>query len=124
MALIRNTKPVREIRLSEFDAILVAGGQAPMFTFAQATDLQAKFVEFYLAGKVAAVLCPGVALLRHAMLPDGEPPVRGKTVTLHVAWVTVPGWTSAQKVSRRFGDSVSNAWGLKRLNGAERVQSS
>jgi len=59
MALVQNTKPVSEIRLSEFDAILVAGGQAPMFTFAHATDLQAKFVEFYLAGKVSAVLCHG-----------------------------------------------------------------
>jgi putative intracellular protease/amidase len=81
MALVQNTKPVSEIRLSEFDAILVAGGQAPMFTFAHATDLQAKFVEFYLAGKVSAVLCHGVALLRYAMLPGGEHLVRGKTVT-------------------------------------------
>src|SRR4029434_10591614 len=37
--LIENTKKVSEIDTTKFDAILVAGGQAPMFTFGQATDL-------------------------------------------------------------------------------------
>lgn len=79
--LVENTKPVSELDLERFDAILVAGGQSPMFTFEKATALQKKFVAFYEAGKVAAVLCHGSALLRYAKLSNGEYLVRGKTVT-------------------------------------------
>lgn len=81
VALIENTRPVREVELGKFDAIVVAGGQAPMFTFETATELQAKFVEFYEAGKIAAALCHGTAILRYAKLSSGELLVRGKTVT-------------------------------------------
>jgi putative intracellular protease/amidase len=80
-ALLDDTRPVREIDVARFDAIVVAGGQAPMFNFASATDLHAKFVEFHAAGKVAAALCHGVAILKYARLPNGEPLARGKTVT-------------------------------------------
>ena len=80
-ALIETTKPVRDIKVAAFDAIVVAGGQAPMFTFEAATDLHAKFVEFYEAGKVAAALCHGVAVLRYARLASGEYLAKGKTVT-------------------------------------------
>lgn len=80
-ALIETTKKVAEIDLARFDAIVVAGGQAPMFTFDKATGLQKKFVEFYEAGKVAAVLCHGVAILRYAKLSSGEYLAKGKTVT-------------------------------------------
>lgn len=78
---IQDTKPVSEIALSAFDAILVAGGQAPMFSFEHEKDLQRKFVEFYENGKLAAALCHGVALLRYATLRSGELLVKGKTVT-------------------------------------------
>lgn len=81
MAMVENTKPVRDLDVEKFDAIVVAGGQAPMFTFDTATGLQKKFVEFYTSGKIAAALCHGVALLRYAKLPDGEALVKGKTIT-------------------------------------------
>lgn len=80
-ALVEKTKPVSEISVARFDAIVVAGGQAPMFSFDKATALHAKFVEFYEAGKIAAALCHGVAVLRYAKLSNGQPLVKGKTVT-------------------------------------------
>jgi putative intracellular protease/amidase len=80
-ALVEATQPVVELEVARFDAILVAGGQSPMFSFERATALHAKFVEFYLAGKVAAALCHGVAILKYARLPDGRPLAQGKTVT-------------------------------------------
>ena len=52
-----------------------------MFNFATAADLHARFVEFYTAGKVAAALCHGVAILKFARLPNGEHQAKGKTVT-------------------------------------------
>lgn len=80
-ALVENTKRVGDIDVSRFDAILVAGGQSPMFTFDKAVGLQKKFVEFYETGKIAAVLCHGVAILRYARLSNGEYLAKGKTVT-------------------------------------------
>jgi putative intracellular protease/amidase len=80
-ALVENTRAVTEIDVARFDAIVVAGGQAPMFSFEGATALHQKFVAFYEAGKVAAALCHGVAILRYARLSSGELLAKGKTVT-------------------------------------------
>jgi putative intracellular protease/amidase len=52
-----------------------------MFTYESAHELQRKFVEFYEGGKVAAVLCHGVALLRYAKLSNGSLLAKGKTIT-------------------------------------------
>jgi putative intracellular protease/amidase len=81
VGLIENTKPLSDMEVNAFDAIVVAGGQAPMVTFENAHALQRKFVEFYEAGKVAGVLCHGVAILRYAKLSNGEYLAKGKTVT-------------------------------------------
>jgi putative intracellular protease/amidase len=80
-ALIERTAPISTIDIDAFDAIVVAGGQAPMFTFERAAVLQRKFVEFYERGKIAAALCHGVALLRYTMLSSGEPLAAGRTIT-------------------------------------------
>jgi len=80
-ALIEQTRPVTELAVDAFDAILVAGGQAPMFAYERATALQEKFVAFHEAGKVAAALCHGTALLRFARRPDGSLLAAGRTVT-------------------------------------------
>jgi putative intracellular protease/amidase len=80
-SLVEATKPVSAIAVDAFDAIVVAGGQAPMFSFEDATDLHRTFVQFYEAGKVAAALCHGVAILRYARLSNGELLAKGKTVT-------------------------------------------
>jgi putative intracellular protease/amidase len=80
-ALIENTRRVSDIDVAKFDAIVVAGGQSPMFTFEKAIDLHRKFVEFYERDKVACALCHGVAVLRYAKLSNGEYLAKGKTVT-------------------------------------------
>lgn len=80
-ALVEKTKPISEIAVDRFDALVVAGGQAPMFSYASATELHRTFVAFYEAGKIACALCHGVAVLRYATLSNGELLARGKTVT-------------------------------------------
>lgn len=80
-ALVENTRPAAEIDVDGFDAVVVAGGQAPMFTIESAVDLQAKFVEFFERGKIAAALCHGSAILRFAKLGNGEYLAKGRTVT-------------------------------------------
>ena len=79
--LVDNTKKAADIDVAKFDAIVVAGGQSPMFTFDKATSLHKKFVEFYEEGKIACALCHGVAILKYAKLSNGEYLARGKTVT-------------------------------------------
>lgn len=101
MQLVQNTKPVSEINLNVFDAIVVAGGQSPMFSFEKATDLHRKFVEFFENGKIAAALCHGVALLRYAKLSTGELLAKGKTVT---------GFANSEE---DFADQA--VWGMKLL---------
>ena len=81
MALVEHTKPVSELEVAAFDAIVVAGGQAPMFNFEAAAELHRKFVAFHEAGKVAAALCHGVAILAYAKGSNGEYLTKGKTVT-------------------------------------------
>jgi putative intracellular protease/amidase len=80
-AMVENSKKVDDIEVADFDAIVVAGGQAPMFNIAQATGLHAKFAAFHAAGKVAAALCHGVAVLAYAKNSQGEYLAKGKTVT-------------------------------------------
>ena len=80
-ALVEDTKAVSALDVAVFDAIVVAGGQGPMFSFEQATALHEKFAAFYEAGKVTAALCHGVAILRYAKLSSGEYLAQGKTVT-------------------------------------------
>jgi putative intracellular protease/amidase len=79
--LVQNTRKVSEISVDEFDAIVIAGGQSPMFTFEAAHGLHHTFAAFYEAGKIACALCHGVAILRYAKLSNGEHLAKGKTVT-------------------------------------------
>ncbi len=81
MALVEKTRRVSEIDVARFDAIIVAGGQAPMMTMEKAVDLHKTFVAFHEAGKLACALCHGVAILRYARLSSGEYLAKGKTVT-------------------------------------------
>jgi putative intracellular protease/amidase len=80
-ALVEDTKKAADIDVARFDAIIVAGGQAPMFTIEGEHALHEKFVEFYESGKIAAALCHGVSILRYAKLSNGQHLAKGKTVT-------------------------------------------
>ncbi len=46
-ALLEHTVAVSDVQAADYDAIVVAGGQAPMFTFADAVGLQRLFERFY-----------------------------------------------------------------------------
>lgn len=81
VALLEDTKPASAISLDDFDAILIAGGQAPMATMQDQTGLHALFAAFYEAGKIACCLCHGSSILRYAKLSNGEYLCKGKTVT-------------------------------------------
>lgn len=79
--LIEDTPPASAIGPDRFDALLVAGGQAPMVTMEGAAHVHALFAGFFVSGKVACCLCHGSSVLRYARLPDGTPLAKGRTVT-------------------------------------------
>jgi putative intracellular protease/amidase len=80
-ALLEDTPRLADLELDEFDAIVVCGGNAPMFQFRENEDLKRAIATFYEAEKPTAILCHGVAALIDVQLSDGSYLVEGKTVT-------------------------------------------
>ena len=79
--LLEDTPTLADLDLDELDALVVCGGQAPMFQFRQNEDLKRTIVAFYEAEKPTALLCHGVAALIDVQLSDGSYLAEGKTVT-------------------------------------------
>jgi putative intracellular protease/amidase len=80
-ALLEDTPRLSELDFDDFDAIMVAGGQSPMFTFRENEDLKAAIRHFYESEKPTAIYCHGTAALVDLKLSDGSYLVDGKTVT-------------------------------------------
>jgi putative intracellular protease/amidase len=78
---LNNTKSINGLRSSDYDAIIVAGGQAPMYTFRDNKTLQKLISSFYQKGKPTAALCHGVSALVDIKLPNGKYLVTNKKVT-------------------------------------------
>ncbi len=81
MALLADTPKLADLDLDAFDAIMVAGGQAPMFSFRDNVDVHAALRQFYEAEKPACIYCHGTAALVDLKLSDGSYLVEGKTLT-------------------------------------------
>ena len=80
-SLLDNTQSLKDIDPNDYAAIVVAGGQAPMFTFRNNKTLQNTIKAFYSAGKPTAALCHGVAALIDIKDDKGDYLIRGKKIT-------------------------------------------
>jgi putative intracellular protease/amidase len=80
-ALLEDTPALGDLDLDGFEAILVAGGQSPMFTFRDNPPLQDAIRTFYESERVVAAYCHGVSALVDLKLSDGTPLVAGRTIT-------------------------------------------
>jgi len=81
MQLLENTPAIADLSPDKFDAIVVCGGQGPMFTFQEKPALADFFVCFYQSNKPSAALCHGTCLLLEAKLENGKPLIQGKIMT-------------------------------------------
>lgn len=63
VALLEDTPALDSLDLSRFEALLIAGGQSPMFTFRDNKILHRAIRDFWDAEKVVAAYCHGVAAL-------------------------------------------------------------
>ena len=79
--LVEKTPALADIDPADYDALLVIGGQAPMYTFAEDERVHSLIATFYEAGRITAVLCHGTAALLRTTLSDGTLLVTGKTWT-------------------------------------------
>jgi putative intracellular protease/amidase len=92
-AMLTGTRAIRDIDLAGYDAIFVAGGQSPMVTMIDDTELHAFVARAYEAGKVVAIVCHGTCILLKARLSTGALLVKGKT------------WTGFANSEEAFADS-------------------
>ena len=80
-ALLENTPALGALDLDDYDAIMVCGGQGPMFQFRDNADLQRAIAHFYEAAKPTAALCHGTCALLDVKLSDDSYLIAGKTIT-------------------------------------------
>ena len=80
MKLVQDSKPISQLQLSDYDAVLLVGGQAPMYTYYNDARVHALIGDVYRAGKIAAVLCHATCVLLKTRI-NGKLLVEGKTWT-------------------------------------------
>ena len=78
--LVENSKPLSQLSLSDYDALMFVGGQAPIYTFYNDERVNDLAAACFKAGKITAVLCHATSILLKTMV-DGKLLVDGKTWT-------------------------------------------
>ena len=81
IAQLEHTPAVRDLNLDDFDALVVCGGQGPMFQFRDHADLKRTIARFFEARKPTAALCHGACALLDVQLSDGSYLIEGRTMT-------------------------------------------
>jgi len=81
MALLEDTPKLVDLDMDEYDAIMVAGGLAPMFSFRDNEKLHDALRRFYESERPTCIYCHGTAALVDLKLSDGSYLVSEKTVT-------------------------------------------
>ena len=93
MKLVEQSKPIAQLNIEDYDAVLFVGGQAPMYTFYNDERVHTLAAESYKAGKVTAILCHATCMLLKARL-NGKLLVDGKT------------WTGFANSEERYADDL------------------
>ncbi len=80
-ALLEDTPRLADLDLTAFDALFLAGGQAPMYTFVDDPTVHDAVRTFLEAGAPTALVCHATCVLLTARGSDGELLVSGRTWT-------------------------------------------
>jgi putative intracellular protease/amidase len=95
MRLVEQSKPLADVAIGDYDAVLLVGGQGPMYTFWNDERVHRLVTSFYEAGKITAVICHAVCVLLRTRLTDGPLLVEGKT------------WTGFANSEEQYADDVA-----------------
>jgi putative intracellular protease/amidase len=79
--LVENSRPIADLDVDRYDAVLFVGGQGPMVTFHDDPRVHRLAADFYERDKITAVICHATCLLLNARTGDGGLIVDGKTWT-------------------------------------------
>jgi putative intracellular protease/amidase len=91
--LLENTKSISQVKIEDYDALFLAGGQSPMYTFIDNQKLHKFVADFYDAGKVVAIVCHATSVLLKVKTKDGKLLADGKT------------WTGFANSEEQFADN-------------------
>lgn len=80
-ALLKGTRSIAAVKIAEYDAVFLVGGQSPMYTFIDNPKLHQFVADFYEAGKVVAVVCHATCVLLKTKLANGKLLVESKNWT-------------------------------------------
>jgi putative intracellular protease/amidase len=81
MAMLENTRKLSDVKVEDYQAVFVVGGQGPKYTFRGNKAVQDVVVNFHAAKKPTALVCHGTTVLLEAKLPGGKLLVDGKKWT-------------------------------------------
>jgi len=81
MHALHNTNKLSEVNHNDFDALFVPGGYGLLWDLASDSHTIKMIEDFYANNKPIAMVCHAPAILRDAKKPNGEPLVKGLTVT-------------------------------------------
>lgn len=88
-----NSRPINDLRVAEFDAVLFVGGQGPMYTFFNDDRVHRLAAQFYEHDRVLGVICHATCILLKTKLSNGQLLVEGKT------------WTGFANSEEQYADS-------------------
>lgn len=92
-ALLESSPALATLKPADFDAVFLAGGQAPMYTFRGKGPIAELVLDFWKAGKPVAIVCHATCILLDLKGPDGELLVKGRT------------WTGFADAEEQFADN-------------------
>jgi putative intracellular protease/amidase len=78
---IQNSRPMSALDAPSYDAVLLIGGQGPMYTFFNDDRVHKLAAQVYESGKILGVICHATCILLKTKLSDGKLLVEGKTWT-------------------------------------------
>lgn len=79
--VLAHTLKLGEVTASDFDAVFYPGGHGPLWDLAEDASSIALIEAMLGAGKPVALVCHAPGVLRNVKAINGDPVVRGKTVT-------------------------------------------
>ena len=77
---LKNTIPLADIMMADYDAVFYPGGHGPLWDLAESATSQQLITEFYNANKPVAFVCHAPGVLKDVKI-NGEYLVNGKNVT-------------------------------------------
>jgi putative intracellular protease/amidase len=80
-SLAENSRPLSDVNVTEYDAVLLVGGQGPMYTSIDDSRVHRLVRDFYESSKLTAVICHAACVLLNVRCSDGRLLVDGKTWT-------------------------------------------